>query len=124
LGDGNTSTNANPSKTYTAIGTYFVTLKVTGPKGADSICRSITLDQVMPSETTFSYYRDKCSGIPVNVQFYSLNPQSQFPAWDFGNGIASPEANPLMRFETAGNLPLYLAHKSGAEGIQLSGQSR
>jgi PKD repeat protein len=113
LGDGTTTTNANPSKTYTAIGTYFVTLKVNGPKGSDSICRSITLDQVLPNETTFSYYMDKCSGTPVSVQFYSLNPQSLFHAWDFGNGLTSPEANPIIRYETAGNYTIKFSTQIG-----------
>lgn len=113
LGDGTTTTNPNPTKTYTAIGTYYVSLKVTGPNGSDSICRSITLDQVLPNESTFSYYMDKCSGTPVNVQFYSLNPQSQLHAWDFGNGLTTPEANPLIRFETPGNYTIKYSSQIG-----------
>lgn len=114
LGDGTTTTNPNPSKTYTAIGTYYVTLKVTGPNGTDSICRSITLDQVIPNQSTFSYYMDKCSGTPVSVQFYSLNPQSKFHSWDFGNGLVSPEANPLIRFETPGNYTIKYSSQIGS----------
>lgn len=113
LGDGTTTTTANPSKLYTAIGTYFVTLKVTGPKGADSICRSITLDEVIPNKSTFSYYMDKCSGTPVSLQFYSLNPQSRFHAWDFGNGLTSPDANPLIRYETPGNYTIKYSSQIG-----------
>jgi PKD repeat protein len=35
FGDGTTSTEVNPSHTYTAFGTYTVSLSVNGPKGED-----------------------------------------------------------------------------------------
>ena len=40
FGDGNTSTATNPTHTYTANGTYSVTLTVTGSAGSDSLTRT------------------------------------------------------------------------------------
>lgn len=103
FGDGTTSTNPNPIHNYTAIGTYFMKLKVTGPNGVDSICKQMTLSDIPdPSKTDISYFMDKCEGTPVNVIFHTLNPQSIFPAWDFGDGVTSLEKSPIIRFSGPG----------------------
>lgn len=104
FGDGTSSTSPNPVKRYTAIGSYFVKLKVTGPKGTDSVCKLLALDQVVnPSQSYFSYFMDRCEGTPVNVYFRSLNPQSQFPAWDFGEGTTGNDASVIVRYGSPGN---------------------
>ena len=104
FGDGTTSTQASPTHLYTAIGSYYVKLKVTGPKGTDSVCEVITLDQ--PSDagkSAFSWFMDRCSGTPANIYFRSINPNSRYPAWDFGEGTTSVEFSPLIRYSTPGN---------------------
>jgi PKD repeat protein len=114
LGDGTSSNNANVTKIFTAIGTYYITLKVSGPKGTDSVCKALTLDQpVTPNNSAFNYFMDKCTGTPVNVQFYSINPQSRFHAWDFGEGTTSPEANPIVRFNIPGNYTIKYSSQIG-----------
>ena len=40
FGDGATSTEANPSHTYGAYGSYTVSLTVNGPRGTDSETRT------------------------------------------------------------------------------------
>lgn len=50
FGDGTTSTATNPSKTYTAAGTYTVSLTVTDAKGLTSTTtRSVTLTGALPT---------------------------------------------------------------------------
>ncbi len=104
FGDGATSTEPNPTHTYTAIGAYYLKLKATGPNGVDSICKVLYLGNVAnPAQSSFSYFMDKCTGTPVNFSFFSLNPLSQYYAWDFGNGATSPLKNPIIQFSTPGN---------------------
>ncbi|MFF1478540.1 collagenase [Streptomyces sp. NPDC058301] len=52
FGDGTTSTAANPSKTYTAPGTYAISLTVTDAKGLTSTStKSVTLNGALPTCT-------------------------------------------------------------------------
>jgi PKD repeat protein len=43
FGDGDTSTQQNPTHTYSAAGTYFVTLTVRNPVGESTITKSVTI---------------------------------------------------------------------------------
>lgn len=103
FGDGTSSTERNPTHTYTAIGDYYIKLKVTGATGKDSICSILSLNQVTVGRSTFAYLLDKCSGVPANVSFVSLNPLSQFYNWDFGSGQTALIKNPIVNIPTAGN---------------------
>jgi photosystem II stability/assembly factor-like uncharacterized protein len=53
FGDGASSTLANPTHTYTTLGTYAVSLTVTGPGGADTETKTahITVTSVLPTVT-------------------------------------------------------------------------
>jgi PKD repeat protein len=46
FGDGNTSTEQNPVHIYTRVGTYPVTLTVTGPFGSDTVVKIEPIDQI------------------------------------------------------------------------------
>ncbi|WP_292393474.1 PKD domain-containing protein [Methanoculleus sp. UBA303] len=46
FGDGNTSTEQNPVHIYTRVGTYPVTLTVTGPFGSDTVVKTEPIDQI------------------------------------------------------------------------------
>ena len=106
FGDGTTSTERNPTHVYTAIGDYYIKLKVTGPTGADSITSILSLNRVIAGESTVAYFRSRAGGLPVNISFISLNPLSQFYAWDFGFGVTSLERNPIINIQNAGVYPI------------------
>lgn len=114
FGDGTTSTEFNPTHTYTTIGTYFLKLVVNGPSGSDSVCKVLYLDDVEPGKSSFSYFMDRCEGIPVNFSFFSLNPQSQYYAWDFGGGITSTIKNPLIQYGAAGSYLIKFSSQIGS----------
>ncbi|MDD3915450.1 MAG: PKD domain-containing protein, partial [Bacteroidales bacterium] len=46
FGDGNTSTEQNPVHIYTRVGTYPVTLTVTGPFGSDTVVKTEPIDKI------------------------------------------------------------------------------
>ena len=102
FGDGTRSTERNPTHTYTAIGDFYIKLKVTGTTGSDSVCSILSLNQVTPGKSSFAYFLDKCSGVPANVSFVSLNPLSQYYYWDFGLGQTALIKNPIVNIPTAG----------------------
>jgi len=105
FGDGTTSTEANPTHTYTSIGTYFLKLKVTGHGGeADSVCKILYWgDASNPTKSSFSYFQDRCTGTPASFSFFSLNPLSQSWAWDFDNGVSALVRNPLIQYAATGS---------------------
>ncbi|HMU47470.1 MAG TPA: PKD domain-containing protein [Chitinophagaceae bacterium] len=113
FGDGTTSTEFNPTHTYTTIGTYFLKLVANGPSGADSVCKVLYLSNVEPNKSSFSYFMDRCEGIPVNFSFYSLNPQSLYYAWDFGGGITSTEKNPVIQYGATGSYTIKFSSQIG-----------
>ncbi len=72
FGDGNTGSGVNPSNTYTANGSYYVTLTVTGPCGTVSFSDSVTAAGINVEENIISrsldIYPNPSSG-KVNVSF-------------------------------------------------------
>jgi PKD repeat protein/Tol biopolymer transport system component len=111
FGDGNTSNQQNPSNTFTAVGTYNVILRVTGPGGQSSVTRQITVEnpQVPPPDAIFAV--DVTSGqTPLTVRFANQstgNIVSQ--SWDFGDGSAvSTEQSPVHVYSAAGTFTVTL----------------
>jgi PKD repeat protein len=108
FGDGTTSNAANPAKTYTAPGTYSVTLTVTGPGGSDVQTRSnlitVLSAPVGPPVRTSAFTASAVSGnAPLAVNFASFYSGSITTyAWNFGDGTTSSAANPNKTYNTPG----------------------
>jgi gliding motility-associated-like protein len=96
FGDGNTSVTTNPTHTYTASGTYAVTLKATNVSGTctDSIVKSAYII-ISPPVANFSAVPD--SGcVPLPVVFTSgststIDPITSY-TWNYGDGNSSTTA--------------------------------
>jgi len=65
FGDGGTSTAANPQHTYTAVGTYTVQLRVTGPSGVDTATAPVTVSPIPGASLVAAYSFDEGSGPTV-----------------------------------------------------------
>jgi PKD repeat protein len=92
FGDGNFSSQANPSNLYATSGTYWVCLTVTDTCGTDSTCAFITVDNCTNPVADF-LFTDNGNG---DIQFSdnsSAAPGSTF-WWDFGDGNFSTLTNP------------------------------
>ncbi len=104
FGDGFTSTLFNPTHSYSFSGSYLLRLKATGPGGADSVCKLVTIEAPPPSnQSAFSYYQEKCAGTPFGISFKTVNPLSTNPVWDFGNGNVFLQRDPIVQFLTPGD---------------------
>jgi PKD repeat protein len=110
FGDGNTSTEQNPTNTYTAAGTYTVCLVVTNPCSADTICSIIT---VTACATPVASFTSSSSDLTVTFADASTNTTSW--SWDFGDGNTSNSQNPTYSYSTAGTYNVCLTANSGCE---------
>ncbi|MCW3110938.1 MAG: hypothetical protein JWQ09_5444 [Segetibacter sp.] len=111
FGDGVTSSEANPSHTYTAAGTYQVTLIVTNQNGCvDTITKPTVIGSVTPGFTGPDVV---CQDAPA----YFVNTSSPAIAsayWDFGDNTSSTDINPVKRFANTGSFVVKLVNNFGA----------
>ena len=103
FGDGNTSTDENPTYSYNTPGTYTVTETVTGPGGTNNTTNTITVNWPTP---IVNFTTNTTTGTaPLNVQF---NDQSTGNitsyAWNFGtdSNVDSTLQNPTHTYNTPG----------------------
>ena len=105
FGDGGSSTEASPCHTYTAQGSYIVTLGVTGANGEIS-----TASQVVPvipglSAPVAQFTASKTNvfaGETVNFTDTSTGVINGW-LWNFGDGSTSTEQNPSHTYQAAGS---------------------
>ncbi len=98
FGDGNTSTDQNPSHTYADEGTYEVCLTAANTHGSGIFCKNINV--VLPAAPTadFSF---SANFLEVNFSDLSGNGPTEW-TWDFGDGNTSSEQNPTHIYDVPG----------------------
>jgi len=109
FGDGETSTEQNPTHTYNDLGTYTVSLTATGPAGSDTITRSdlITVTYPVPESDFTAIPTD--GTVPLKVDFTSLSTGTITEwLWNFGDGHASTEENPAHIYRIPGTFSVSL----------------
>lgn len=99
----NTSTEKNPTFTFTSPGTYRVVLEVSNSRGWDATAQDIIVQgeqqgQVLPEA---DFEADTSNGL--TVQFTDLSQNGNEFKWDFGDGTYSTEYSPAHTYSSAGN---------------------
>jgi len=113
FGDGGTSTAQNPGHTYTAAGTYSVTLDVTNADGSDSLTKNgyiVVTEPPAPLPPVAAFAGTPTSGdYPLNVVFtdQSTNTPTSW-SWTFGDGGTSTAQNPAHTYTAAGTYTVTL----------------
>lgn len=106
FGDGNTSTDEDPSNTYVLDGTYTVTLTVTNDNGCeDVITQSVTVDN---SPTALFTASTECEGFATEFTNLSTGDGALSHSWDFGDGNSSIDTNPTHTYANAGTYTVIL----------------
>jgi PKD repeat protein len=108
FGDGNTSTDQNPTHTYASAGEYSVALTVENDLGC-STSMTETVYSYPPPVVDFNYDLP-CSSSPF--QFFDQS-TAQYTnvvnwEWNFGDGNFSTEQNPLHLYGQTGNYTVQL----------------
>ena len=108
FGDGNLSTEANPSHTYEVPGCYTVKLSRTA-QGCPSVVFASECIRVDPQPDVW-YANDNNIGcvLPHVVNFSAISSSAVAWSWDFGDGNTSDEQNPTHSFEDFGDFPVTL----------------
>ncbi len=105
FGDGYTSSSQNPSHSYAGQGDYTVCLRVSNDAGSDTMCKPITVSQIVAD-----FSADVTSGCePLIVQFSDLSqcgPTSWL--WNFGDGQTSTEPSPQHTYSNWGTYTVSL----------------
>jgi PKD repeat protein len=109
FGDGDTSTEQNPSHTYDVEGLYTVSLTVTGPGGEDTLVKTDYINAYEAAPAA-AFSGDPTTGpVPLNVQFADESTGSITDyEWEFGDGDTSIEANPSHTYDAAGHYSVRL----------------
>jgi gliding motility-associated-like protein len=115
FGDGTTSTQQNPQKTYNKLGFYPVTLTVVSNTG----CRSSNTKQryirIVPGvKAEFDYNKNISCQPPYPIQFTNLasGPGNMTYQWDLGNGTTSTTTNPSNTYNATGTYNVTLTATS------------
>ncbi len=117
FGDAGTSTLQNPSHTYTAVGTYTVTLTATGPGGSDGNTKLnyITANEPAPAAEFTGSPTSGVAPLTVNFTDATTNMVTSW-LWSFGDGGMSTLQNPSNTFTTVGTYTVSLT-ATGPGGV-------
>ena len=106
FGDGNTSTQLNPSHTYAANGSYIVTLVVNSSAGCIDTVRSNPI-LIGGFTSAFTVTANVCINQPV-IFANTSNPLPLTASWSFGDGGTDNFINSSHVYTTAGNYTVWL----------------
>jgi gliding motility-associated-like protein len=106
FGDGSTSSQNNPIKTYTSPGTYNVRLIANFGACIDTILKPITI-QPKPS-TAFTQSNIASCRVPLSVNFTNNSIGAISYLWNFGDGDTTSTANPIHIYNQIGTYSVTL----------------
>lgn len=112
FGDGGSSTDQNPSHTYTGAGTYTVSLTAANSQGQDTLTRTDYIDVTggAPQPPVADFSGNPTSGdAPLTVNFTDLSANTPTSwDWTFGDGGSSTAQNPSHEYANAGDYTVSL----------------
>ena len=112
FGDGNNSTEQNPSHIYNAVGNYTVNLTANNSAGNNATSKVdyiVVTKQVLSPIANFTSNATDGS-TPFDVQFTDLSTNEPTNwLWNFGDNVTSTDQNPLHRYNVSGNFSVSLA---------------
>ena len=113
FGDGQTSTDQNPTHTYIQQGFYTVSLTVTNAYGSNTAVKNNYI--AIGVSPAANFVATPISGTaPQNVQFTDLSGGGATDwLWDFGDGQTSTAQNPTHTYYAGGTYTVILTVSNG-----------
>jgi len=111
FGDGGTSTEQNPSHTYTTVGAFTVSLSITAGDGTDTVTKSgcVTVVPVPPAPSADFAASVTTGTPPLRVTFTNLSTNDPTSCeWNFGDGASMKEWNVSHSYTTPGTYTVTL----------------
>ena len=120
FGDGQTSTEQNPTHTYTEDGVYNVCLTITGQMG-DVECESTFCEEVYTINDTitdcFAWYEYQITDLSVDFQAFLEGGNDADYTWDFGDGATGTGATITHTYTENGVYEVVLTATSGNDSL-------
>ncbi len=113
FGDGETSTQKNPTHLYDAPGNYTVSLTAISGSVKDSLTKVsyIVVTEIPPKAVFFA---SPTEGVwPLEVRFFNWSSHATSFLWDFGDGMRSEEEEPVHEYTKAGKYTVRLTARNG-----------
>ena len=108
FGNGQTSTQKDPSVTYNTEGTYTVHLTAVNGERKDTYKQNISVSYKQPV-ASFTFQ----TKAPLKVVLTNTSTNATSYEWDFGDGTTSTEINPTHRYDGIGVYKVVLIAKNG-----------
>ena len=125
FGDGQTSDLPSPDHTYTATGTYSVTLTVENALGSDSATQvgAILVDVIPPVADFSASVTGGLSPLTVDFTDQSTGGPASAWLWDFGDGATSTLQHPSHTYTTSGfySVSLFVSNAYGSDSLTSTG---
>jgi PKD repeat protein len=100
--DGSTSTQHNPTHTYTTAGTYHVSMQtVSGGSGCSQSVTPYAIYIINGGEADFTLTHTVCP--PYTATFTDQSTNAVAWLWDFGDGSSSTQQHPVHVYNAPGN---------------------
>jgi len=117
FGDGATSSLQNPVHSYSAAGSYQVTLAVTRPSGTATPASQTLAVTAAPAIAPMAAFTFATSAPAIGQSVTFVDESSNLPtswAWNFGDGSTSALANPAHAYGVAGTYTVTLTAGNAA----------
>lgn len=102
FGDGNSSSDVNPSYTYTSDGAYNVSLTAKTSSGCPTTKSIAGYIQINTFAVSLDVADDVCENQEVTIKGKATSQMGDW-SWNLGNGITSTVANPVVTYSTSGS---------------------
>ncbi len=110
FGDGNSSTQQNPTHSYADTGIYAVSLITLNDYCSDTATGTVQIFGLPVAD--FSLSANTICGAPASFSLTNLSTQATSYLWDFGNNSTSTLTNPSADYTAVGNYNILLTATS------------